>query len=92
MELWVARNKDTNELWGYTDKPLLDDDMYKMDYSLENTSSYELPSDWFPNVTFENSPCKVELRIVEEIIDVEKSPLKIFPRVNVFETGASYRR
>ena len=34
----------------------------------------------------------LELKIVEDIVGVAESPLKTFPRVNEFETGASYRR
>ena len=50
------------------------------------------PVELFPEVTFENSPKEVELKLVEEVVGVAESPLKTFPRVNEFETGASYRR
>ena len=65
MELWIARDK-CNELWGYTDKPIFDKDsgMYGADYSLDQTKSYQLHNDWFPEVTFENSPQKVELKLI----------------------------
>lgn len=33
-----------------------------------------------------------ELKSMEEFVGVAESPLKTFPRVNEFETGASYRR
>ena len=33
-----------------------------------------------------------ELKSMEEFVGVAESPLKTFPRVNVFETGTSYRR
>ena len=46
----------------------------------------------FCEVTFENSPQVVELKLCSEIVGVAESPLKTFPRVNEFETGASYRR
>ena len=52
----------------------------------------QLDSDEFPEVTFENSPQEVELKLCSEIVGVAESPLKTFPRVNEFETGASYRR
>lgn len=65
MKLWIARDKDTNELWIYTHKPILDIDMFKMDFSLENSSSIELPTEWFPEVTFENSPQEIELNLVK---------------------------
>ena len=63
MKLWIARDKDTNELWAYKHEPLLDVGMYKMDFHLENTSCYELPTEWFPEVTFENSPREIELKL-----------------------------
>lgn len=49
-------------------------------------------NDIFPEVTFKNSPQEVELKLVNEIVGVAESPSKTFPRVNEFETGASYRR
>ena len=68
MELWIARDKGTNELWCYTDKPVLNTDsgMYSADFSLERTTSCEIPSELFPEVTFENSPQKVRLELVKE--------------------------
>lgn len=67
MKLWIARDKGTNELWGFTHRPVLniESGMYSGDFSLDNTSSYELPADLFPEVTFENSPQEVELKLVE---------------------------
>lgn len=67
MRLWIARDKGTNELWCYTDKPVLDIDrgMYHSDFSLEHTMSYEFFSEWFPEVTFENSPRQIELKLIE---------------------------
>lgn len=66
MKLWIARDKNTNELWCYTDKPVLNTDsgMFSADFSLERTISYELCIEWFPEVTFENSPQEVELKLV----------------------------
>ena len=65
MKLWIARDYD-GELWAYEHKPILDVDIYKTDLSLENTSSVELPTEWFPEVTFENSPRQIELKLVEK--------------------------
>ena len=67
MKLWIARDKGTNELWCYTDKPVLNTDsgMYSADFSLERTTCYEFPSEFFPEVTFENSPQEVELKLME---------------------------
>ena len=58
----------------------------------EWSEEYELNSHLFPEITFENSPQEVELKLVSEIVGVAESPLKTFPRVNEFEVGASYRR
>ena len=66
MKLWIARDKN-GELWCYTDKPVLntDSEMYSADFSLERTISQELYSEWFPEVTFENSPQEVELKLIK---------------------------
>lgn len=65
MKLWIARDK-CNELWGYTDKPILNKEsgMYSADCSLGQTKSYQLHDDWFPEVIFENSPQELELKLV----------------------------
>lgn len=52
----------------------------------------ELDFDPFPEVTWENSPIQVGLKLINEIIGVAESPLKTFQRVNELEAGASYRR
>lgn len=66
MKLWIARDYD-GELWVYAHKPILDVDMYKTDFSLENTSSFELSAEWFPEVTFENSPQEVILSLFHPV-------------------------
>ena len=67
MKLWIARDKGTNELWCYTDKPVLNIDrgMYSSDFSLEHTMSCKLFSEWFPEITFENSPQIVRFELVK---------------------------
>jgi hypothetical protein len=66
MKVWIARDKDTNELWAYKHRPLLDVGMYKIDFQLEDTSCYELPKEYFPEITWENSPMEIELKLVEK--------------------------
>lgn len=68
MKFWIARDKEDNELWGYEHEPVLDLDymMYKTDISIENTSSFNLPSKLFPEVTFENSPQEIEIKLVKK--------------------------
>ena len=91
MKLWIARDKDET-LRLFQEKPTLDI-YYWFDNSLGMTGCIaELLKADFPEVTFENSPQEVELKLVNEIVGVVESPLKTFPRVNEFEVGASYRR
>ena len=40
--------------------------MYKTDISIEHTSSFNLPSKLLPEVTFENSPQEIEIKLVEK--------------------------
>lgn len=104
MRLWIARDSD-GLLRMYMNKPILielkelkywRDEMSYRGYSHELTyvdlDEDGNPVELFPEVTFENSPKEVELKLVEEVVGVAESPLKTFPRVNEFETGASYRR
>ena len=65
MIMWIARDKD-GMLYLYENEP-------KLAYSnahyfdVDNGEYYELPIGLFPEVTFENSPKKVELKRVEEL-------------------------
>ena len=86
MKLWVARDKDGN-LYLYEMEPIR-----AFDYFYSSYTSIEIDENLFSEVTFENSPQEVELKLVSEIVGVKESPLKTFPRVNAFEVGASYRR
>lgn len=64
MKLWIARDKNKN-LFGFTEKPILSS---KFDiFVAENKKTcvlYEFNSDLFPEVTFENSPQQVELKLI----------------------------
>ena len=63
--MWIARDKD-GMLYLYENEP-------KLAYSnahyfdVANGECYDLPIGLFPEVTFENSPKKVELKRVEEL-------------------------
>ena len=59
MKLWIARDYN-GLLFLHDEKPTLHE-IYGYWYS-EN--SYELDMDMFPEVTFENSPREVELKLV----------------------------
>lgn len=62
MKLWIARNKD-NSLILFNTKPKL----YYSDYWDGEYDTYciFLDENMFPEVTFENSPQEVELKLVK---------------------------
>lgn len=64
MEFWIARTED-NELSLHTVKPVYKIDEYDRVYYWNGGRIGELPITSFPEVTFENSPQKVELKIIE---------------------------
>ena len=66
MELWIARDLDTNELWCYDYKPLIDGEQFKPNLNKENCRSIYLPKEWFPEVTFEKSPKKIKIEFIEK--------------------------
>lgn len=72
MKLWIARDKDTNELWLYRHRPILDVGMYTADFSSANSSSFEIPTEWFPEVTFENSPMEIEMKYINRSLFLER--------------------
>ena len=63
MELWIARDFD-GYLNLYVNKPSLDsnDNMY---YVMED-DYLNIDKELFPEVTFENSPQKIEIKLVKE--------------------------
>ena len=66
MKLWIARDKD-GTLCLFREKPTLDV-YYWFDNSLGMTGCIaELLKTYFPEVTFENSPQEVELKLVDEL-------------------------
>lgn len=65
MELWIARDKD-GTLWLFSEKPVLDKDYWWYNDSDCEGGLGELDSYCFPEVTFENSPQKVEFKLIEE--------------------------
>lgn len=83
--MWIARDED-NDLYLYEREPIRE-----IDYFYSSYVSIKIDNNLFSEVTFENSPKQVELKLIEENVAVAESPLKTFPRVNEFETGASYR-
>ena len=67
MKLWIARDFD-GVLNLYVTKPSLDsiDNMYYVDSDMED-DYLNIDKELFPEVTFENSPQEVELKLVENL-------------------------
>ena len=64
MKLWIARDLD-NALYIYEDEPILSKRGFLPDFN-ESCHWTELNRDKFPEVTYENSPQEVELKLVEK--------------------------
>ena len=63
MKYWIARDED-GELYLFDEEPKLHKS-YIWSTSTECGSSFRIDSDLFPEVTFENSPQEVELKLVK---------------------------
>ena len=61
--MWLARDKD-GMLYLYTEEPYKSKNAYYM--AIDKCRSVALDRNCFPEVTFENSPVEVELKIKEE--------------------------
>lgn len=59
MNIWIARDRN-GELWIYSNKPRLDS-ITGVWFAYPNLN---LPFDKFREVTFDNSPVKVELKLI----------------------------
>lgn len=62
MELWVARDKN-GDLCLYFSEPIQDDTLFDSRFG---EGYFLLPIEEFPEVTWENSPKQVELKIFDE--------------------------
>ena len=63
MKLWIAR-LSIDLLYAYNEKP--DKQTFKsgdFEFTLKG-AILELPEEWFPEVTFENSPQQVEIKLI----------------------------
>lgn len=68
MKLWIARQRD-NSLYLFTHKPTLFCGRWCMNGVNQYYTKFwenRVKSDLFPEVTFENSPQEVELKLVEK--------------------------
>lgn len=63
MELWIARDKD-GTLVLYENRPVKYDESF-VDENTKQGMLSELPRYYYPQVTFENSPMEVELKLKE---------------------------
>lgn len=70
MKLWIARRK-SNKLYMFFDKPMLTDDSKSWfvlksipHHGLYADSGIQINKDMFPEVTFENSPKEIELKLI----------------------------
>ena len=68
MKLWIARGND-NALYLFDSKPtmveIFDATWMWMCY---NGGAMRISADMFPEVTFENSPMEVELKLIEKCV------------------------
>lgn len=72
VKLWIARDKD-NSLFIYNNKPVIHKEYESFDVDLNNNDSnifyfdrvIQINSELFPEVTYENSPQQVELKLIK---------------------------
>lgn len=63
MKLWAARNKN-NRLALYTEEPMLyNNEYYEEPYKSQRI---DLDENLFPEVTFDNSPQVVEVKLIKD--------------------------
>ena len=67
MKMWIVRDTD-GSLWFYTAKPIKN--TIRFDRAILDNGKisevYAFDEDSFPEVTFENSPQQVEIKLVKE--------------------------
>ena len=63
MKLWIARESDNLDLYAYDTEPWYDDDDEGW---MSNGNCYVLDLMLFPEITFENIPHKVEIKLVKK--------------------------
>ena len=66
MKLWIARDKDET-LWIFKEYPIKKEKIFHPTGDITGRFTYyrSMPTDLFPEVTFENSPQEVELKLVK---------------------------
>lgn len=69
MKLWIARDKNDGYLYLYGKEPKLSEEVEGLWVCSQYDTFVEvtvLPSKMFPEITFENSPQMVELKLIKE--------------------------
>ena len=54
--IWIARDKETGELWGFIDKPPIKGENAFEPYDYDYDSVFDIKDELFPEITWENSP------------------------------------
>ena len=65
MKLWIARDEN-GEIYLHTKKPSLFHKIEGMKLVWNSDDWFWLDKNLFPEVTFENSPMEVELKLIDE--------------------------
>lgn len=66
MKLWIARDKDET-LWIFEEYPIKKEKVFYPTGDITGRFTYyrSMPTDMFPEVTFENSPKQIELKLIK---------------------------
>lgn len=64
MKLWIARDYSDDSLWGYDKKPIRNGADFAC--SSDSNMMFRIPRVLFPEITFENSPQQVEIKLIED--------------------------
>lgn len=64
MKLWIARDGSDNAIWCYDKEPIKS--VYDFAWANDSKIMFQLPKENFPEVTFENSPQEIELKIIKK--------------------------
>jgi hypothetical protein len=67
MKMWIARDEDET-LWFFKEYPIKKEKLFYPTTDITGRLTYycSMPTDIFPEVTFENSPMEVELKLIEK--------------------------
>ena len=63
MKMWICRDMD-DTLWMSEGEPYLDEE--KGEWNFRSGNYMNLSKEKYPEVTFENSPMEVELKLIEK--------------------------